>query len=91
VTGVEYDIFTTYSHQDSEFASKLDVALQVNGVKVFLDKRDILPGDVIVESVFAAIACAGTQLVIVSENSVSSPWVRDEIAAGRNRSIGSPV
>jgi hypothetical protein len=61
-----YDVFLSYSHTDSDFVCKLDVALQANGLRVFLDKRDIRYGDLIVDSVFAAIADAKAQLVIIS-------------------------
>lgn len=56
---------------------------------MFLDKRDIRYGDLVVDSVFEAIAGAAAQLVIVSASSVTSAWVREEIAAGRTRAIGS--
>jgi hypothetical protein len=84
-----YDLFLSYSHHDSDFVSKLDVALRANGLKVFLDKRDIRYGDLVADSVSGAIAEAAAQLVVVSATSVQSAWVRHEIAADWTRAIES--
>ncbi|MGN6256294.1 MAG: toll/interleukin-1 receptor domain-containing protein [Solirubrobacterales bacterium] len=84
-----FDVFISYSHRDAEAVMALDVALRSAGLKVFLDTRDVLAGDRLVEKVFDGIASAGAQIVVLSEASTSSSWVKDEISAGRTRSLVS--
>jgi hypothetical protein len=84
-----FDVFVSYSHRDAEAVAALDVALRSAGLKVFLDTRDVLAGDRLVEKVFDGIASAKSQIVVLSEASTTSNWVKDEISAGRTRSIGS--
>jgi hypothetical protein len=82
-----YDVFISYSHRDSEVVVAIDTALRLNGLQVFLDRRDISLGDRLVEAVFEGIAGARTQLVVLSPSSVASNWVREELYAGRSRAI----
>jgi hypothetical protein len=83
----QFDVFMSYSHRDSEFVVALDVALRAAGLKVFLDDRDIRAGDRLVERVFDGIAAAQAQVVVLSEASAASSWVKDELSAARLRSI----
>lgn len=83
------DVFISFSHSDAEAVAVLDVALRSAGLTVFLDTRDILAGDRLVEKVFEGIAAANAQIVVLSESSTASNWVKDEISAGRMDSIGS--
>jgi|GEM_PF-5146551 len=85
--GGPFDLFISYSHADLEVVASLDVALRIAGLRVFLDRRDILPGDALVTAVFDAISSAEAQVVVLSASSVESRWVRDELAAGRSRSL----
>jgi hypothetical protein len=82
-----FDVFISYSHGDTDVVLAIDTALRVNGLRVFLDRRDIALGDALTEAVFEGIASASTQLVVLSERSASSRWVRDEFHAGRSRQI----
>lgn len=84
-----FDVFVSYSHRDAEAVAALDVALRSAGLKVFLDTRDVLAGERLVEKVFDGIASAKSQIVVLSEASTTSSWVKDEISAGRTRSISS--
>lgn len=85
--GAPYDVFISYSHDDAEIATAIDVALRLSGLRVFLDRRDIKLGESLVTRVFDGIAAAAAQLVLVSKSSVASGWVAQEIAAGRSRAI----
>ena len=64
----EFDVFITYSHLDVSVASAVDVALRVAGARVFLDVRDIRPGDRMIETVFGALANTRMQLVLLGPN-----------------------
>ena len=86
-TDPRYDVFISYSHRDTDVVVALDTTLRLNGLRVFLDTRDITLGDRLVEAVFDGIATARAQLVVLSESSIASNWVRDELAAGRTRAI----
>lgn len=85
----DFDVFLTYSHRDRELVTSLDVSLRLAGLHVFLDERDVLPGDRIVERVFEGITSAHAQIVVLSSESIKSGWVRDELAAGRSLSMST--
>jgi hypothetical protein len=82
-----FDVFISYSHIDSAPVAALDIALRASGLTVFLDQRNVLAGDRIVERVFDGIASAAAQLIVLSQTSTTSSWVLDELSAGRLRSI----
>jgi len=79
------DVMISYSHADHKAARRLAADLTQNGLFVWLDEREILIGDDIHEKVGAAIKESRYLLVLLSQNSVQSNWVRDELNAGLTR------
>lgn len=77
------DIFISYSSKDKEFALQIVEAFKRVGYTVWLDDMDILVGEDIVRKVFHGIRECRFFVVILSENSVRSHWVQEEISSAR--------
>jgi TIR domain-containing protein/trypsin-like peptidase len=74
-----FSAFISYSHDDSTFALRLYNSLQASGVRAWLDKRQMLPGDDIYERVREGIRGWDKILLCCSRSSLSSWWVDNEI------------
>lgn len=77
--GDYYSCFISYSSKDESFVEKLYVNLQTIGVRCWYAPHDMKTGDRILESIYTAIRQREKLLLILSENSVGSEWVRDEV------------
>ena len=75
----------SYSYKDREFARKLASDLAAHGIKPWIDEWEIRLGDSIVEKISEGISQADYILVILSEDSVRSKWVQEEIKAAFQR------
>jgi hypothetical protein len=72
--------FLSYSHVDRNLADKIAKDLQARGVEVWYDKWEILPGDSLTRKIFGeGLARATVFIVILSERSIQSRWVQDEL------------
>jgi len=76
-----YSCFISYSSKDSEFATQLHARLQARNVRCWKDSEDLKIGDRFQEEIETAIRAYDKLLVILSENSVNSPWVEREVQA----------
>jgi hypothetical protein len=74
-----YSCFISYSHADRVFARRLHDRLQENGVRCWLDEKQLLPGHDIYDEVDRAIRIRDKVLLCCSENSLTSWWVDNEI------------
>jgi hypothetical protein len=80
--------FISYSHSDSEFTDRLSKSLMEKGQDVFYDKWDIQPGDSIVEKIFdVGLSECSAFLIVLSSNSIKSPWVKEELNTATLRRI----
>jgi len=80
-----YSCFISYSHADKSFASRLYAQLQARGIRCWLDKKDMKPGERILDSVNDAIRIHDKILLCCSESSLKSRWVKDEIRKAHER------
>jgi hypothetical protein len=80
-----YSCFISYSTQDQEFAERLHADLQAKGVRCWFAPHDIKGGRKIYEQIDEAIRLHDKLLLILSEHSMSSEWVKTEIAKARKR------
>jgi hypothetical protein len=79
-TAVEqYSCFISYSAQDRVFAERIHHDLQEVGIRCWLDSKDLKIGDRIEVQINRAIQLTDKVLLILSEASVNSAWVRREI------------
>src|SRR5437764_7213165 len=77
-------IFLSYAHGDHAQAQRLAAALQRCGCTVWWDAL-IEGGTRYAATIDEALETADAVVVLWSRNSVSSDWVRDEAAQGRER------
>src|SRR5271166_215087 len=80
-----YSCFISYSARDQEFAERLHADLQAKGVRCWFAPHDIKGGRKIHEQIDDAIRLHDKLLLILSEHSMSSNWVKTEIANARQR------
>ncbi|HKV10392.1 MAG TPA: pentapeptide repeat-containing protein [Thermoanaerobaculia bacterium] len=76
--------FISYSSWDQEFAQKLHNDLSARGISCWLDVDDIRLG-VLADELRQAIQRHDRFLLILSEHSMQSPWVRTELQEGLKR------
>ncbi len=83
----KYHAFISHSSQDKDAAKRLALDLQGRGYSVWFDEWEILVGHNIVDEVFGAIKQSHFMVVILSEASVKSRWVDEELTAAKTREI----
>ena len=74
-----YSCFISYSHVDKSFARRLYNDLQAQGIRCWLDEKEILPGDNIPRAIDRGIRIWDKVLLCCSKASLASWWVGDEI------------
>jgi hypothetical protein len=75
-----FSTFISHSHEDKEFARRLYEALRLEGVRCWLDEKNILPGDDIYDKVDDGVRQWDKILLCCSRHSLNSWWVDSEIA-----------
>jgi hypothetical protein len=80
-----YSCFISYSTKDQEFADRLYADLQNKGVRCWFAQHDIHGGRKLHEQLDEAIRVHDKLLLILSEDSMNSNWVKTEIANARAR------
>lgn len=83
-------LFVSYARADRVRTAQLVAALQAAGFDVWWDER-IGGGEAFAHSIEAALDAAEMIVVAWSAASVSSDWVRDEAAHGRDRGRFVPI
>jgi hypothetical protein len=71
--------FVSHSSKDKPFIRKLTADLTAQGVSVWLDEQRIRVGDSIPDQIAQGLAESDIFLIALSENSVSSEWVKREL------------
>ena len=77
-------VFLSYDHDDRGRAAPIATALEKAGHSVWWDER-IAPGAEYNSEIEGAVERADAVIVLWSERSIRSAWVRDEAAEGRDR------
>ena len=75
-----HEIFISYSRRDISTVRALTTALSQKGLTVWMDRSDIQEGDAYDTQIEEAIAQTSVVIVLWSENSIKSHWVRAEAA-----------
>jgi hypothetical protein len=75
-----YSCFISYSSKDAAFASRLHAELEKNGVRCWYAPEDIKIGKEFRQTIDDAIREYDKLLLVLSEHSVRSSWVQDEVA-----------
>jgi hypothetical protein len=76
-----YDMFISYSLKDRPWVSKFVAALRSAGVRSWFDVADIKPHETWQKVIQDALRSSSTLIVILSHNSVQSPWILFELGA----------
>jgi hypothetical protein len=82
-----YSCFISYSTKDQDFAERLHADLQSKGVRCWFAPDDIQGGKKTHEQIDQAIRMHERLLLILSEHSMNSEWVKTEIAKARKREV----
>ena len=91
--------FISYSSKDQDFAESLYADLQAKGVRCWYAPHDLRIGDRFQDTIDQAVRLRDKLLVILSENSLASEWVEDEVQAavaeerkgGKRRTVLFPL
>jgi hypothetical protein len=78
---VSKSVFISHSSADKKVVRQLAEDLKDRGLKVWFDQWEIKVGDSIVERIQEGISNNSFLIVVLSKNSVSSSWVKEEINA----------
>lgn len=84
------DIFLSYSRDDLDRVRPLVTALEKEGFSVWWD-RTLIPGEQFAETIDREIQSAACVVVVWSESSVASQWVKNEALDGMDRGVLVPI
>ena len=82
-----YSCFISHSTKDREFASRLHIDLQANGVRCWFAPHDVQGGKKLHEQIDEAIRVYDRLLLILSPSSMNSEWVKTEISKARKKEL----
>lgn len=72
--------FLSYSHDDRDFAERIAIELRKKGIEVWLDKWEIKAGDSLIQKIFfEGLSNCDIFLILLSNASVKSKWVKEEL------------
>lgn len=82
-----YSCFVSYNGKDEEFAKRLVSRLREEKLRVWFAPKDVKGGEKIKQQIDQAIQVHERLLIILSENSLKSKWVENEIRKARKIEI----
>jgi len=92
-----FSCFISHSTKDKEFIDRIYADLRKEGVRCWFAPEDMNIGDEIRTAIDKAIRSRDKVLLVLSENSINSEWVKDEVEAAyeeeiqRNKSVLFPI
>jgi hypothetical protein len=88
-----YSCFISYASKDEDFARRLHADLQDKGVRCWFAPHDMKIGAKILDTLDEAIRLRDKVLLVLSEASIASEWVEDEVtkAFAEERQRGGTV
>ncbi|GAN00400.1 hypothetical protein U91I_04066 [alpha proteobacterium U9-1i] len=84
------DVFLSYAREDSARAAQVANALQAAGIDVFWDS-EIPPGQTWADYIETKLSQCKALIVLWSEHSTKSQWVREEARMGRDKGVLIPA
>ena len=73
-----YDVFLSHSSFDKSWVIELKASLERYEISSWLDKDEIRPGEIFAEALEDALDKCSAIVLVVSEKSISSGWVKSE-------------
>ena len=80
-TRTEKDLFVSYSSKDKPFVERLAADLIRHGMKIWVDTFEMRIGDSLNKNIQQGISKSGWLGIVLSPDSVASPWVEKELNA----------
>lgn len=80
-------IFLSHNSKDKPFARRLASELERSGARVWIDEAEILVGDSLIRKIEDGISSTDYLGVVLSPNSVNSPWVQREVETALTKEI----
>jgi hypothetical protein len=80
-------IFLSHNYADKPFVRRLAADLDNQGIPYWLDEAEIKVGESLIEKIRAGIDKVDFVAVVLSPNSVASPWVQKEVDVAMNQEI----
>jgi len=81
ITRFGLQVFISYSSKDLQLAAEMKGLIEALGVSVFLAEMSIPPGELWSDRIRAALRESDAALLLLTPDSVESPWVMAEIGA----------
>jgi hypothetical protein len=77
-TKKKFDVFLSHNSKDKPWVFDLKNTLQTCGIKVWLDKDEIRPGDLFAETLERGIKESKAVALVISPDAMNSGWVKAE-------------
>jgi len=78
---MEYNVFISHTHRDSDLAMDLARRLKEAGVNVFPVEKSLVNGESVIATVNPGLRDADEAIVIVTDSSVNSPGLNSQMGA----------
>jgi hypothetical protein len=78
---IQYEIFLSYSTQDSQWVKEFNSTLQESGLKTWFDMNSISPGSIIIDKMEQALRESQSLVIILSPNNLNNPNTFFELGA----------
>jgi len=75
----ERTVFLSHTAKDKPKARQLAEDLRINGIRVWLDEREVRPGDSVIEKIESGIKASRYVFFLASRDSIAAPWVLEEV------------
>ena len=85
--GHKYTVFLSYRSVNRSWVIALHDALVEIGHTVFIDQKELVPGQKLRQSIEEALMCSQAGVMVWSNQAADSNWVRDEYDVLRNRTM----
>lgn len=83
---MKYDTFLSHNSQDKPYVRALAAWLKKNGISVFLDENNLEPGDILTDTLGAAMDESKSAIICIGPHG-EGPWHKEEVNSLLNRSI----
>jgi hypothetical protein len=84
-------IFVSYSWLDKQFVRRLVARLEKSGYLIWLDEKELAPGDRLSSKLAEAIEGSKVIIIVISENSITSNWLKFELELATRRMVEERV
>ncbi len=84
-------IFLSHSSVDKPFVRRLASRLKNDGFNVWLDEKELVPGDKLASKLAQAIESSKIFLIVISENSINSNWLKYELELALRKMVEDDV